>query len=84
MWMHLGARVWLDWVDSHSNPADGLSRLGMSDPWTTQQGWALSTAQHPPWPLSHTTPDAQFQLILGHWEGEEGHWGGFPLLAPGV
>ena len=56
----------------------------MSDLWTAQQGWAMSTAQHPPWPLSHITPDAQFQLILGHWEGEEGHWGGFPLLAPGV
>ena len=26
---------------THSNPADGLSRAGMEDAWTLQQGWTL-------------------------------------------
>ncbi|CAK0807283.1 unnamed protein product, partial [Prorocentrum cordatum] len=28
LWMHLDCRVWIEWVDSASNPADGLSRDG--------------------------------------------------------
>ena len=31
LWQDLRARVWLEWIDSKSNPADGLSRLGLSD-----------------------------------------------------
>ena len=34
-------RVWIEWIDSESNPSDGLSRLGCEDPWTRQQGWRL-------------------------------------------
>ena len=30
--VQLQARTWWDWVDTKSNPADGLSRLGMQDP----------------------------------------------------
>ena len=51
MWMHLGCRVWIEWVDSLSNLADGLSRLGLSDPWTLQQGWQLAESPVPPWCL---------------------------------
>ena len=37
----LRSRVWYEWVDSDSNPADGLSRLGLEDPWPQAQGWDL-------------------------------------------
>ena len=37
----LHARTWFEWVDSDANPADGLSRLGVFDPWTIKQGWVL-------------------------------------------
>ena len=30
----LQTRAWFEWVDSDANPADGLSRLGVHDPWT--------------------------------------------------
>ena len=37
----LGCRLWVDWVDSKSNPADGLSRDGIADEWTARQGYSL-------------------------------------------
>ena len=33
------ARVWYEWVDSGSNPSDGLSRLGLKDPWAMLQNY---------------------------------------------
>ena len=42
LWLALGCRVWIEWIDSKSNPSDGLSRLGLRDPWTLQQNWRLS------------------------------------------
>ena len=33
---------WYEWVDSASNPADGLSRDGVKDEWTLKQGWDLT------------------------------------------
>ena len=30
-------RVWVEWIDSSSNPSDGLSRLGLDDLWTAAQ-----------------------------------------------
>ena len=39
--MAVGARVWYEWVDTKSNPSDGLSRGGLSDPWTLQRNWLL-------------------------------------------
>jgi len=33
--------VWYEWIDSASNPADGLSRDGIKDQWTLEQGWEL-------------------------------------------
>ena len=41
MLLALGARVWFEWVDSASNPADGLSRDGVRDEWTSKQGWLI-------------------------------------------
>ena len=32
--LKLGCRLWIEWVDSLSNPADGLSRDGVEDLWT--------------------------------------------------
>ena len=40
--LHLQARVWYEWIDTVSNPADGLSRAGLADCWTAQQGWTLA------------------------------------------
>ena len=40
----VNCRAWFEWVDSESNPADGLSRLGLHDPWTARQGWQLANA----------------------------------------
>ena len=34
--------AWYEWIDSDSNPADGLSRDGVSDQWTMSQGWELT------------------------------------------
>ena len=37
----VNCRPWYEWVDSEANPADGLSRLGVSDPWTVSQKYVL-------------------------------------------
>ena len=34
--------VWYEWVDSDSNPADGLSRDGVHDKWALDRGWHLT------------------------------------------
>jgi len=44
-----GIRMWLEWIDSESNLSDGLSRDGVTDKWTMEQGWALGHAEMPPW-----------------------------------
>ena len=43
----LQARVWFKWIDSASNPSDGLSRAGLEDSWTLQQGWDLAEVDFP-------------------------------------
>ena len=52
LWFQLGIRVWVEWVDSESNPADGLSREGLGDPWTQAQAvrlrWDLEEVSPPP------------------------------------
>ena len=40
-------RLWVEWMDSGSNPADGLSRDGHADPWTARQGWELAPGRLP-------------------------------------
>ena len=42
-------RIWYEWIDSNSNPADGLSRDGLQDEWTAQQGWQLSVSDSLRW-----------------------------------
>ena len=43
----LGCRLWLEWIDSESNPSDGLSRAGLDDERTQQQGWSLMEFDFP-------------------------------------
>jgi len=45
---------WYEWVDSASNPADGLSRDGVKDEWTLGQGWDLTEV-----------PPAAFHAVVG-------------------
>ena len=45
----LGAREWIDWVDTASNPADGVSRAGVLDMWSQRQGWDISEVQPLNW-----------------------------------
>jgi hypothetical protein len=45
----LNHRPWFEWIDSDSNPSDGLSRLGITDPWTVDQGWTLKDVSHTDW-----------------------------------
>ena len=46
---HVNHRPWFEWIDSDSNPSDGLSRLGIQDPWTIDQGWILEDVSHVDW-----------------------------------
>ena len=57
----LGARTWFEWIDSDSNPSDGLSRDGLLDVWSQSQGWALREYPFPP----ELLPDS-FSSLLEH------------------
>ena len=68
--MVLGCRVWFEWVDSGSNPADGLSRDGLDDCWTVKQGWNLSEGIIPGWAYC-PLPAVNFaQALIQHWEAK--------------
>ncbi len=45
----LQCRVGVEWVVPASNPGDGLSRDGLRDARTLQQGWRLQASSHPSW-----------------------------------
>ena len=49
LWAELRCRVWIEWINTKSNPSDGLSRLGLTDPWTLKQGWHLVQGRLPAW-----------------------------------
>ena len=57
-----GCRVWFEWIDSHSNPSDGLSRDGLEDEWTRAQGWSLREVPVPPDALQ---PDILLKEYVG-------------------
>ena len=40
--MEHSCSAWYEWIDSASNPSDGLSRDGVLDEWTIEQGWDLT------------------------------------------
>ena len=50
-------RLWIEWVDTLSNPADGLSRDGLLDAWTQQQNWSCREAAPPSWSALHEFVD---------------------------
>jgi hypothetical protein len=56
----LGCRAFFEFVESHANPSDGLSRQGLEDHWTVMQGWLLGEAVVPPW-------ERLIQAPLGEW-----------------
>ena len=58
-------RLWVEWIDSKSNPSDGLSRLGLLDPWTLQQGWSLDEGSLPPWKATFRTHVEMCRDTLG-------------------
>ncbi|CAE7557407.1 Dnmt3b [Symbiodinium sp. CCMP2456] len=66
-WAHLSCRVWLEWVPSDDNPADGLSRDGALDEWTTKQGWSLRTQPCLPWPALLRLDMTAVPSALEHW-----------------
>ena len=67
LWMRLSTRVWIEWIDSDSNPADGLSREGVADPWSSRQGWTLREVVPPPWLSVPGRPDVLATELLRHW-----------------
>ena len=54
-WARLGIRTWIERVASDDNPSDGLSRLGLKDPW--------SLSHEPPWDFVELLPPPWFSLI---------------------
>ena len=57
---HRRLRVWIEYVESASNPADGLSRAGLEDAWTCAQGWTLKEV---PCPAFFDMEDASVQSV---------------------
>ena len=64
MWMELDIRVWIEWIDSLSNPSDGLSRAGWEDAWTLRQQWQRMHVGDPPWSSDLNTPHALTRILL--------------------
>ena len=58
----LKSSIWFEWIDSDSNPADGLSRDGVEDEWTKKQGWDLVDLGSPDW--SYIFHSARWQDML--------------------
>ena len=56
----LSHRPWFEWIDSDSNPSDGLSRLGLEDPWTVSQNWTLKDLSSMDWGELFDTFDLNF------------------------
>ena len=46
-WLALrsGMRFRVEGIDSKSNPSDGLSRAGLGEAWTQEQGWQLAIGE---------------------------------------
>ena len=64
----LQTRCWWEWIDTASNPSDGLSRLGLDDPWTCEQGWALAIGCVPSFfrdaaPAPHLVAGAEREIV---------------------
>ena len=64
---------WHEWIDSDSNPADGLSRDGLQDEWTLNQGWDLAEYPYPEalMPDAFSNTFADLARIAGHFGSGE-------------
>lgn len=59
--LQLSFRPWYEWIDSKSNPSDGLSRAGAADEWTVAQGWQVTDLGDIPWDdLFHALAPLEF------------------------
>ena len=61
-------RVWIEYVESASNPSDGLSRDGVQDEWTIRQGWTLKQVECPPFFSRQTAAVDSLSDLLNVWE----------------
>ena len=62
----LNIRVWVEYVESASNPADGLSRAGLEDAWTNAQGWTLKEVPCPDFfQMESATADSIEAIVSG-------------------
>ena len=70
LWTAFNIKVWVEYVDSDSNPSDGLSREGVSDAWTAQQEWHARNVREVPWSqCSETSLLVSFHFLL-RWASE--------------
>ena len=76
--IRLHARAWFDWVDTKSNPADGLSRQGLQDPRAVSGQWRCEELQS--WYVwgKESNPWADAAALLQHWAAPAPR----PLLGP--
>ena len=58
-------RLWVEWIDSDSNPSDGLSRDGGEDLWTLRQGWRVEMAKQPSWDVGLREHELLCGMTLG-------------------
>jgi hypothetical protein len=56
--------VWVEYVESASNPADGLSRAGLEDAWTKAQGWTFKEVPCPKFFQMETASVDSIQSII--------------------
>lgn len=49
LWALRRLRVWIEWIDTDSNPSDGLSRDGLACSWCAARGIVPTIAEAPPW-----------------------------------
>ena len=57
----LGARIWVEWIDSKSNPSDGLSRSGLAD---VDYGHLATVAEFPDWGAPALYPERAATAVL--------------------
>ena len=59
----VGARIWMEYVESKSNWADGISRKLGEDPWVRKHGFTTREEQVPVWPW--VTPMRDILMVAG-------------------
>ena len=56
-------RVWIEWIDTHSKPSDGLSRDGLACEWCRTHGVAPTLATPPLWASPQSLEEAVIALL---------------------